>query len=134
MTVTRPDVLGAEQLAALTPRERQLYRLGDFATGSDEDELFVALANVRLALAAKDAQIQHLRDELDNLERRIREQSPPLVEVLNLMLSGGTPTEDQKQRAVEAYKWAVYGTAIAAQMVLAFDGDPRHALEKAKSE
>lgn len=65
------------------------------------------------------AQYEKLRRDLSELEQRNREKSGPIVDVLNILAVGDHPTTDQIRAAREAYKWAIYGVAISAQIVSA---------------
>lgn len=54
----------------------------------------------------------------NEVERRIREQSPVIAAALNKLIASDLLTDDEKRELKHAWKWGVYGSAIHLQCAL----------------
>lgn len=82
----------------------------------DADALRAELLQARSDAAIAEEREARLVEALRELDQRLQVQSVPLVEAFNIIAAGGKPTEDQLRKAQHAYKWAIYGSSIAAQV------------------
>jgi hypothetical protein len=64
------------------------------------------------------SQVENLKSGLTEIERRLREDTVPVLNLINKTLASPDYLDDEKLTLSHAWKWAIYGAAIHAQIAL----------------